>query len=396
LQPLRDLYEKKVYQGLNYLLLHLRHNPELLDSTVWLIAVKGGMWNAISQQFFKQIESDLSKMSQLATGVTNIDFNLTDSHWKNIRQDIKQYWKHHYVNPLPMYEPWAELFQQLNCHNLAVCFNWISQGIVPKKLFGKFHQKGYERSIYNGMSVRRRPNLWEVIGDFYQDYYPFVIIMGLIMVLGLSVFMALKNFGQFFETSNGPERSAGIRNRPNPSILRRENVNSYGPLRPEDEKDTFNNRQDNSSDSPSDSARLTESENSSILEVWEKNALKEFDTTREQLQKLVHEIKSELKEQFPEITEQQIIENLKNILENDLNYNKELIDPDSSQKEKLKWIRAIEKYQKENLEFEKYGYLDPSRPQTFNSLKQALMNKIQQDLSSEPSSGSSLPEQLRR
>ncbi|MGL4499973.1 MAG: hypothetical protein ACRCU2_12990, partial [Planktothrix sp.] len=206
LQPLRDLYEKKVYQGLNYLLLHLRHNPELLDYTVWLIAVKGGIWNAISQQFFKHIESDLSKMSQLATGVTDIDFNLTDSHWKNIRQDIKLYWKHYYENPLPMYEPWADLFQQLNCHKLAVCFNWISQGIVPKKLFRKFQQKGYDRSIYNGMSVRRRPYLGETLIDISQDYYPFIIIIALVMVVAFSGFVAINIFRQVSENPNSNEQ----------------------------------------------------------------------------------------------------------------------------------------------------------------------------------------------
>ncbi|MGL4500813.1 MAG: hypothetical protein ACRCU2_17220, partial [Planktothrix sp.] len=237
LQPLRNVYDKKVYQGLNYLLLHLRHHPELLDSTVWVISFKGGMWNAISPQLFKDIESDLSKMSQLATGVsspaksitsldllkpvsrlseerqlfspyliTDIDFNLTDSHWKNIRLDIKQYWKHYYVNPLPMYEPWAELFQQLNCYRLAVCFTWISQGIVPKKLFSKFHTKGCEGRIYNGMTVRRHRYFGEVLRDIYQDYYPFIIIMALVMMLGFSGLIALNIFRQVSENPNSIEQ----------------------------------------------------------------------------------------------------------------------------------------------------------------------------------------------
>ncbi|MGL4501512.1 MAG: hypothetical protein ACRCU2_20760, partial [Planktothrix sp.] len=387
LQPLRDLYEKKVYQGLNYLLLHLRHNPELLDSTVWLIAVKGGMWNALSQQFFKHIESDLSKMSQLATGVTDIDFNLTDSHWKNIRQDIKQYWKHYYVNPLPMYEPWADLFQQLNCHKLAVCFNWISQGIVPKKLFSKFHQKGYERSIYNGMSVRRRPNLWEILGDVYQDYYPFVIIMGLVMVLGFSVFMALKNFEQFFESSNGPERSAGIRNRPNHSILRRENGDLYGPLRPGEETDTtLTQDQEDSLRAPSNSASLAGSGDSSRLNdwpEWQVEALNKFDDTRKQLEKLVDEIESEFKNQVIPISRSQIIESLESLLGGDVSYENELIKPEATPEQKLNWIIAIEKYQN-NFDLKHYGYLDPDpdKARTYNKLKEELMEKIKPESSS--------------
>ncbi|MGL4503438.1 MAG: hypothetical protein ACRCU2_30540, partial [Planktothrix sp.] len=376
LQPIRDLYHKKVYQGLNHLLLRLRHNPELLSSTVWLIAVKGGIWNAISQQFFKDIESDLSKMSQLATGVTNIDFNLTDSHWKNIRQDIKQYWKHYYVSPLPIYEPWAELFQQLNCHKLAVCFNWISQGIVPKKLFNKFHEKGYERSIYNGMWVRRRPNLWEVIGDFYQDFYPFVIIMGLVMVLGCSVFLAIKLNGKSPVNSNQTEPNPGKPRLDNPGNLRvngQPETMSIEPGKPSE------NQQDDSSGTQSDD----ESKESSI-QGWETEALEKFNDTRKELTKLVEEIKkSEFAEQDPSLSQEKIINNLKLILEEeDLNYEDEIVADNSTKEQKLKWIRAIGKYQDTSIG-KQYGYLDPDPDKaiTYTKLKEALLEKIKPESS---------------
>ncbi|AFY83815.1 hypothetical protein [Oscillatoria acuminata] len=384
LQPLRDLYHKKLYQGLNHLLLHLRHHPELLDSTVWLIAVKGGIWNAISKQLFKDMESDLSKMLDFANGITDIDFNLTDSHWKNIRQDIKQYWKHYYVNPLPIYEPWAELFQQLNCQKLAVCFNWISQGIVPKKLFSKFSQKGYERSIYNGMWVRRRPNLWEVIGDVYQDFYPFFIILGLVMVLGFSVFMAFKIPGKSQGNSNQAAPTTGVPRLDNPA---NSGVPDQQGTMPKESETPDENSEEDFTENQSDD----ESKKSSI-QGWETEALQKFNATRGQLQKLVKEPEINALIQGGENEKEIIIiKQLKIILggeNNDL--NSEVISQNDSiqatEEQQLKWIRAIEKYQNETMEFEKnkYGYLDPdpNRAETYNSLKEALRERIKSDSSS--------------
>ena len=141
-----DLLLDKLIEGVILIIPHLVEQPELLESTVWLLGESQGIWGYLYRsKIMPEIDRDFQSIAKgYRTKQNSVELEvLNHSAWKKILNDIQPYWQPN-ANKYCQedYQPIADFFyklqkvnksyQQLQLHAL---FLYISQGKIPKELF---------------------------------------------------------------------------------------------------------------------------------------------------------------------------------------------------------------------------------------------------------------------
>ncbi len=138
----------KVSEGVNLIILELLHQPDLLESTIWLLGSNQSIWaNLYHFDLKKQIDHDLSLMMDFGKGKKDVKFHLVPQ-WQPIWNQIKGFWRLADASPLSQYLPIAELFDHLADYKYSAVFYQISQGSVPKAVFTKVTGNSYKCTLY--------------------------------------------------------------------------------------------------------------------------------------------------------------------------------------------------------------------------------------------------------
>ena len=201
--------EFNVVEGIRLLLPKLLEQKVTVESVVWLLTSTNGLWASFTRQVLQDMDHDLQSMNQSAKGAENVDFNLTDKSWQNIRSDLKKYWQIRHCAPQEKYQTFAELFERLNHYKLSAFFYHVCLGKVDKKIFTKVCSNGWTHKLY-GISIERKLAFVELawlvilkIGSI-EVRVPFVIVITLVsLVLGVA--------GGKFWTANAPETQRSAR-----------------------------------------------------------------------------------------------------------------------------------------------------------------------------------------
>ncbi len=155
--------EIKINEGFEILLFSLlTHNvdPKAVNE---LLASNNGLWRKLSGKFIDDIEHDLRLMKKSAFGAGDLPFRLTNTSWQKIRRELQVYWSKRDHLYHKKYQPFAELFLNLNRPQLSAFFYHVGYGQVPKKIFAQLQPNGWNTEIY-GVVVQREITGLELLG----------------------------------------------------------------------------------------------------------------------------------------------------------------------------------------------------------------------------------------
>lgn len=406
-QSIRD----KAYEGVSLLLLRLLNENESqknervseLPEVIRLLSLENGLWALEARELFTDLESDLELMRDLYQKKSNLEFIIQDDSWSKIREKLKTYWRSQpYVDPREKYQPWVELFEELDRYRLAACFSWISGGSVPKSIFKKAfgNNADWEQRLY-GMPLEKKVNLldrfWKYISG---NKLPFVILFFLLLATVSPVlFVYYKHY--FFPGNNrSPESNAS----PGPHSTKegdgretpdKQDSSSKAPVatnspsptdRPQDSSGTAS--VETTSPSPTETSPKTSpiSLAPEMTQSEREKAVSRLDQTREAIQEIIKSVESQLPQN---VGEEEIINALKNVLgDPTLNYSAILNDDRRElQKEQRRWIEAIYAYQKRKNNENITGYLVPKIGLTNDTLKDDIIKNIMQKKVNNPPPG---------
>ncbi len=153
----------KLINGTRYIIPQLIKKPEILDSVVWLLNDKTGIWGCLYKgNVIKEIDHTLKSMTRKSsTSEKNQVYRLQEhSEWKSIFDNLSFYWQPNAKKYLlKEYQPIAGFFKRMNSINeknkinsreleFFALFDYITIGQIPKTTFNKLKSLGYPKNPY--------------------------------------------------------------------------------------------------------------------------------------------------------------------------------------------------------------------------------------------------------
>ena len=188
--------ESNVIEGIRLLLPKLLEQKVTVESVVWLLASKNGLWASFTRQVLQDIDHDLRQMSKFTRN--SEDFKLVDKAWQKIREELEQYWRSR-SNPDKKYLPLAELFSKLGNFKISALFYHAYSGKVPKETFVQICPNSWQCNIYGvwierELSISDIPELlWLTIKELGSEIVPVPIVI-VITLFSLGLGFAGGNF----------------------------------------------------------------------------------------------------------------------------------------------------------------------------------------------------------
>ena len=156
-----DSLVDKLREGIITIIPKLIEQPELLDSTVWLLGENQGIWGglyrskimpAIDQDFQSIAECYRTKQNEVKLEV------LSHPAWEKIFKNIQPFWQPYAVKYKQKdYQPIADFFREIITNyeefQLYALFLYISQGKISKKLYISLNQEDKNPKTQNGIYV---------------------------------------------------------------------------------------------------------------------------------------------------------------------------------------------------------------------------------------------------
>ncbi|WP_377474044.1 MAG: hypothetical protein P2A85_16960 [Microcoleus anatoxicus] len=357
----------RINQGLMLIIPRIIQHPELLNPTVWLLSAPSGIWRKLYYQLVqKDIKNELMSKRvntwQNATKTQNPQPSITDDpEWKQLFHELRVYWQNRPYDE--KYLPLAELFSGLDEAEMAAFFYQVSLGCVPKKIFYRLKQEGWNPNLpVYGLKIKKQVGLAESLLVSLIEIGGKNVPLALVVILLILTFIGGFWSGGGLNSSKKPGEttrndSKNVQQSDVPGILNNErygNPTDYAPIPPK------NDKKGESNGSQIDS-------NPKYQEGIKPNR---FQKTIDSIDQIVREVKGEKGEQY----EQDILKALKDILDvPNLNY-------DGAKKyypqEQIKLVEAIYSYQ-EKSGFKGYGYLDGPNRDTSKLLKQQIKSKLE-------------------
>ncbi|MGK7896704.1 MAG: hypothetical protein AB4372_24570, partial [Xenococcus sp. (in: cyanobacteria)] len=189
----------KVKEGIIIIIPQLVEQPELLDSTVWLLGERQGIWGYLYiTKIMPAIDRDLQSIAQAyRTKQNELKLEvLSYPAWETILKNIQPYWQHNadkywYKD----YKSIANFFLEIQKINksyqelkLYALFLYISQGKIPKKLYFNLDQNirsfGDIFVYVYDIPLEREIRWWEKIKKRVQlILYEKIIYFSLVLIL---------------------------------------------------------------------------------------------------------------------------------------------------------------------------------------------------------------------
>ena len=191
-QNLIPKLKSKLGAGVIPMIPNLIHQPNLLDSTVWLLAEDKGVWGYLyKKQVINNLHHDFVLIENNKLNIETASQQgfkiLHHPAWQPISRDLGQYLRLDKTYKLTQYQPIADFFSKIGKlkksylhYRLFALFIFISQGEIPKKLYlilkengSKITRDGLKVKVY-GFPLKREITLSE---KFWQDTKDFMLFL---------------------------------------------------------------------------------------------------------------------------------------------------------------------------------------------------------------------------
>ncbi|XZN94233.1 MAG: hypothetical protein ACM65K_15160 [Microcoleus sp.] len=359
---------RKVFEGVMLIIPRIIQHPELLNPTVWLLSAPSGIWRKLYYPLVSQnIKNELTLMNprvanhKNATRTQNPQPSITDDpQWKKLFHELRVYWQNRPYPHDEKYLPLAELFSGLDEAEMAAFFYQVSLGCVPKKIFYRLKQEGWNPNLpVYGLKIKKQVGLAESLLVSLIEIGGINVPLAIVFVLLILTFIGGFWSGGALNSSKKPGETTKSDSNTSPQS------NRDLPGNPNITEDGNNTKPATKPTRPPNS----DPNGSSIDTKYGKGMEPErFKKTIDSIDKIVEDVRKN--NQYK--SKEDILTALKQVLAvTDLDYEKE---KKYSRQEQIELVKAIHSYQKKF--GDQLGYIDDTTKQTISGLKEDIQKKL--------------------